>query len=537
MSCITFSKFGNYGRLGNQLFQYAACLGFATKYNTPLSLPDWQYAKYFSGEFPAYMLPRHPKKIKEHAYHYTPEAYINLPWQKEDIDLLGYFQSEKYWEHCPLLVRQRLAFDEAFATSVKKPYEKLFEKEVIAISIRRKDYVKNKNYINLTPTYYILALYENFPNWKDCNLLFFSDDPDYCKVHFQCLPNAHFAENNFDYDKASNYFKKDESAIAQLCLMSQCDHFIIANSTFSWWGAYLGEKEHSKIVRPCHYFEGAMKDGNSIADHWPDRWMAFNHLNEDGSLKKIDLKDVTFTIPVLFDHADRKQNLNLNVCLLQREFETNIIVGEQGGDKFGYMAEYCRYEQFESPYFHRTKFLNEMAKMAETPFVANWDADIIIPPMQLLQTVERLREGADFVYPYSGAFARVNRNPWFREIESLLDVGVVGGTVFNGMREGDAMSVGGAILFNKESFFEAGGENENFISHSPEDAERFYRFTTLGYDVQRIDGVLYHIDHWVGPNSSSRHKHAEQGRSEWRKVKEMSKEEILEYMKTWSWKT
>jgi len=70
---------------------------------------------------------------------------------------------------------------------------------------------------------------------------------------------------------------------------------------------------------------------------------------------------------------------------------------------------------------------------------------------------------------------------------------------------------------------------------SPEDAERFYRWTTLGYKVGRIDAVLYHCDHWIGPDSSGRHQNAEAGRQEWRKVKEMDKKQLLAYISTWEW--
>lgn len=537
MSCITFSKFGRHGRLGNQLFQYAACLGFAVKYNVPLSLPDWQYSQYFDGEFPAYKLPQYPKKVKEHAYHYTPEAYVNLPWQREDINLLGYFQSEKYWQHCEDVVRDRLKFKKEFIEKVRNPYKEVFNKTTIAISIRRGDYIGNKNYVTLPPTYYILALYEHFPNWKDYNLLFFSDDPDYCKVHFQCLPNAYFVDNRFDNNNKARYFDLNESAMEQLCLMAQCDHYILANSSFSWWGAYLGEHEESKVVYPAHYFDGQMAAGNSTKDLWPDRWVKFDHLDRDGNLKKIDLKNVTFTIPVSFDHSDRKQNLELNVCLLQRQFETNIIVGEQGKTEFAYMQQYCSYTFFEGEYFHRTKYLNEMCKMAKTEIVANWDADIIVPPMQLLWTVEQLRAGADFVYPYDGRFARVPRNPWFRKIESSLDIGVVGRTVFNGMKEGDLTSVGGAILFRKASFLEAGGENEGYISYGNEDYERWHRFRLLGYDVQRTNGVIYHLDHWVGVNSTNKHKHGQDNKKLWAKIEPMTKEELRAFVETWPWKT
>jgi hypothetical protein len=88
--------------------------------------------------------------------------------------------------------------------------------------------------------------------------------------------------------------KKD---IEQLALMSLCDHFIISNSTFSWWGAYLGEKEHSKIIHPAYHFAGKLLQTSNAKDYYPERWINFDHVG-----KRIDLSDVTFTVPVSYDH-------------------------------------------------------------------------------------------------------------------------------------------------------------------------------------------------------------------------------------------
>ena len=134
-------------------------------------------------------------------------------------------------------IKKALTFDVNFKSQVKAqmdPKGIIFGKPTIAISIRRGDYVGNPNYRLLPITYYILAMFENFPNWRDHNIVIFSDDIPYCKVHWDCIPNVYFSENNSD--------------IEDLCLMTLCDDFIIANSSFSWWGAYLGEKEGSRCA-------------------------------------------------------------------------------------------------------------------------------------------------------------------------------------------------------------------------------------------------------------------------------------------------
>ena len=93
----------------------------------------------------------------------------------------------------------------------------------------------------------------------------FSDDLDWCKENLATMAHTvHFAD--------------ELDAIHQLCLMSQFKKFIIANSTFSWWGAYLSEAEEKQVVRPYHHFDGPLKNV-SIADHYPTEWLVYNHLD------------------------------------------------------------------------------------------------------------------------------------------------------------------------------------------------------------------------------------------------------------------
>ncbi len=530
---ITFHKFGNYGRLGNQLFQYASLIGLSEKYNHKLVLPDWKYQRFFKGKFPQGKIDAGTINVPEPGFSYDPDYYDRVisKGAQTRLDVHGYFQSEKYWENCTEKVKSALEFTDAYKEAIKHKYSEAFNgKRNISISIRRGDYVGNPNYYQLLITYYITALTKHFPDWKDCNLIIFSDDVDYCKVHFGCLDNVIFTENRFNNLDKTKYWMMNEWAIEQLCLMSMCDDFIIANSTFSWWGAYLGEKPDSKVVCPgkTQHFAGnlATKDASDL---YPERWITHTD-------NKIDAKDVTFMIPVSWDHKDREQNLSLNVCMLQRHFDTNVMVMEQGSQKFMHYYRYGVYKKFDCPHFHRTKMLNDMAKLTDKPIIANWDADVFVPPMQLLQSIQSIRDGAAMVFPYDGRFARVPRAPWFNKFETALDHGVFGINQFHGMDfKNDKMSVGGAILFDKKKYFEGGGENENFVSYGPEDVEREVRFTRLGYDVRRTKGTLYHIDHYKGPNSKSQNQWHKQNHDELDKIYAFNQKGLREYVNTFSW--
>ncbi len=179
--------------------------------------------------------------------------------------------------------------------------------------------------------------------------------------------------------------------------------------------------------------------------------------------------------------------------------------------------------------------LNDMAMKAETPFIANWDCDVIVPPMQLYLAVEELRNGADVVYPFDGRFARMDRGTWFPRIEKSLDIGVVGATAFNG-RAPNPNSVGGAVLFNKESFIQGGMENEYIISYGPEDCERHDRFKKLGFNIKYTPGTLFHMNHYIGVNSSTKNPYFRQNHKELAKIREMSRDNLIAYVNRWPWR-
>lgn len=514
---ITYSKLGHAhrGNLGNQLFHIASTIGMALKYGHEYTFPEWQYSKYFANPLPAGgRFEAWPVPEQRFTYHEDDR----LKDRAENFDIDGWRQSEKYWEGQEWYIRNRFIFETDFLIATRKRFDEALSRPAIAISVRRGDFVGNPNYAQLPVRYYLLGLLEGIPAWRDHNVILFSDDIAYCQVQFEGIPNVHFAGG---------------SAIEQLCLMTQCQHFVISNSTFSWWGAWLGEKEGTVVIRPPVNFAGDLARKNSEADYWPTRWEVMDYRD-----RWLDLRDVTFTIPVYIDHRHRRENLELSVAILLDSFETNIVVGEQGSLQVGYMKARTGFVHFSSmQHFHRTKMLNDMAREATTPIVVNWDADVFIPPIQILLAAERIRSGEDMVYPFDGRFARVPR-VWHSPLKVARDVGIFGDNQFSG-KNGKPLpttSVGGAIMFNRESFLNGGGENENMISFGPEDWERNFRFKALGYTVSRVTGCLYHLDHWCGPNSSTRNPFFKNNHAELDRMRAMTPAELEEYVGTWHWR-
>ena len=97
-------------------------------------------------------------------------------------------------------------------------------------------------------------------------------------------------------------------------------------------------------------------------------------------------------------------------------------------------------------------------------------------------------------------------------------------------------SVGGAIFYNKQKFFECGMENEYFMSWGWEDVLRTYIIQTLGFRLGRIPGILYHLNHPTSPNSSNvQHKAYQDNYNEYVKTSRMNLEQLRQYIKTWNW--
>ena len=265
---ITFSNLGKRGNLGNQLFQIASTVGIAVKNDHAYCFPNWEYQKYFKHKLPSYKEKEYCK-IEERYFSYHDIDFK----QEKNYDISGWFQTEKYFQN--FNIKEYFEFETGFINNIRHKFQNAFSKKTILISIRRGDFVNHPDYFQLSIQYYILALITYFPDWERRNIVVLSDDIKYCKFHFSFLKNVFFAEKF--------------SGIEQLCLGTLCDDFIISNSTFSWWTAWLGEKKESKIIRPLHNFSEDKRKVDNDKDYYPERWICFNHQN-----LKINLYNTAF---------------------------------------------------------------------------------------------------------------------------------------------------------------------------------------------------------------------------------------------------
>ena len=129
----------------------------------------------------------------------------------------------------------------------------------LALHVRRTDYVRNQSNHNVLSLEYYEEALKQFDD--DRNVIVFSDEPEWC--HKQSL---------FDSDRF--IISENEDNRVDLCLMSMCDDFIVANSSYSWWGAWLSSNKNKKVIAPAQWFgkTGYTKDHNT-KDLIPDDWI------------------------------------------------------------------------------------------------------------------------------------------------------------------------------------------------------------------------------------------------------------------------
>ena len=257
---IGFNHLGRHGRLGNQMFQYAALRGIAALKGYSFCIPnsdfrnEWEDHQLFLG----FELPN-LKKMKilpndyyqEKQFHYDSDYVKNCP---DNISLYGYFQSEKYFKHIEDSIREDFKFKSDIVDACKEFFN--FE-EMISIHVRRTDYVSNSANHPPCPLSYYEESLKKFDS--EIPVMIFSDDVGWCKRQ-DLFSSDRFliSENNWN--------------IADLCLMSLCSHHIIANSSFSWWGAWLSKSKN--VIAPSKWF-GTNGDTskNDICDLFPEGWV------------------------------------------------------------------------------------------------------------------------------------------------------------------------------------------------------------------------------------------------------------------------
>lgn len=236
------------GRIGNQFFQVASVIGISRDNGIDFGFTqNWNYLQYFDFTLPLTDIDTGTRIHDPQPYYHYEKVHLN---PRENYIVEGYFQSEKYFESVSDEIRGKFTLNSEIESQIKELFKDKLDR--VAIHVRRGDFVGNGCTIPLTMDYYV----EAFTHFPENNFLLCSDDIPWCKQQevFQ-NKDIHFIENT-------------HPDIYDMYLMSYCKPGIImANSSFSWWSAWLGEKEGFKIIAPKAWFGGWLS-----ADHLPIRW-------------------------------------------------------------------------------------------------------------------------------------------------------------------------------------------------------------------------------------------------------------------------
>jgi hypothetical protein len=230
MTFVTF-PLDEFGKLGNQLFQIAATIGIARRSGCSFIFPWWPYARHFEFPIPQVRLIRQFQRRTQRTFAYE-EITIG-----RTTELRGYFQSERYFAHCADEVRHYFTPHHALAHLLERQFGDLLVAKTCSIHVRRTDYIGDSARPELAAGDYYERAMSQFDS--DTTFVVFSDDIEWCKKRFR---------------RPSVVFVEALSAVEDLFLMARCKGHIIANSTFSWWGAWLDPNPDKKVIAPSRWF-------------------------------------------------------------------------------------------------------------------------------------------------------------------------------------------------------------------------------------------------------------------------------------------
>lgn len=271
-----------HGRTGNQMFQYAVGRALSLKLGTSLALddrlaiargersitrifaldveknPDLPPASHTAkfAHFWWRYFGNSPRYVRENGLSFDP----TILEMKDDVYLHGYWQSEKYFSDYIKEIRSDFAFPKATGRNAEL-IDEIDGCTSVSLHLRRGDYVANETYAVCNQNYYDRALKilcDSIPD--EIHLYVFSDEPDWARQNLILPGSPVFVDHN-----------GEQSDFEDMRLMSRCKHNIIANSSFSWWGAWLGNPAKRTVIAPKNWFALSKM---SNPDIWAQGWTA-----------------------------------------------------------------------------------------------------------------------------------------------------------------------------------------------------------------------------------------------------------------------
>lgn len=281
------------GGLGNQLFQYAAGLALAERLGVPLKLD--------LSEFDSYRLRRYeldkfnisaeiasaeetagfiinPSRFQRFysrlaislSLRFNRIAFRQIRFEYDEafgkirypMYLNGYWQSEKYFKPVENKLRTELQLVDKLGGESQAIFEEILECPAVSLHIRRGDYISNPSAALVhgvcSLEYYHSAVHHVAALVENPQFFVFSDDPQWARANLKIGYRVKFVEAN-----------GPDRGVEDMWLMKSCNHHIIANSSFSWWGAWLNDSIDKIVIAPRIWF---LDNNIGTRDLIPEKW-------------------------------------------------------------------------------------------------------------------------------------------------------------------------------------------------------------------------------------------------------------------------
>lgn len=282
------------GGLGNQLFQYSAAYALAIQNKDKLKI-DTSGFRFTSENRNTYRnfdlenfsisaeiakpdeisKMRNPLGIISKLYRLTNQKLFKnyyVDWhpeifnKKDNIYLEGYFQSEKYFSNCFDKLRKELILKPNLYQEIELEAKKIHSNpNSVSLHIRRGDYVENPKarrfHLVCNISYYKRAIATMQKKIPELHLYIFSDDPNWVRNHLSLTVPVTFISNG-------NSIENQLRPAQELVLMSKCNHHILSNSSFGWWGAYLNPSSTKIVLAPNIWNNGHIPQPNILPTGW-----------------------------------------------------------------------------------------------------------------------------------------------------------------------------------------------------------------------------------------------------------------------------
>ena len=279
------------GGMGNQMFQYAFGRYLSVKHNTTLKLDlsilldrtprkDFVFRDYDLGIFdieenfasekeisairdwsPSPLLKKILKKIRGIRKNYIREPFPNFSGavyhSPDNVFLDGYWQTEKYFQDIEDIIKKEFVVKEHLSEQALMLANQIRKNNSVCVNVRRGDFILNSYHNVCDLRYYRKAEAIISSKIQDPYFYIFSDDIEWCRENLGFYSPATYVSHEFAGKKFQDYLR----------LMSYCKHFIIPNSSFAWWAAYLSPSQNNIVIAP-------------------QKWVADDNYNEEDVYRK-----------------------------------------------------------------------------------------------------------------------------------------------------------------------------------------------------------------------------------------------------------